>query len=305
MNKKYFKIPFLIFRHHFKEALRNFLAKCPKWVNQYITEIRYALKGERYAKIGSKHSRWTIKALQLEITYRCNLSCIKCDRHCNLVGLPYLKDAEMSIEQIRKLIFQIKQKKKHLSSIAVLCGEPLLHSSIIEIISMLFYDLLTPGYIDYIVITTNGILLDEKLKKLLTDPNLSEAFANKLIRIYYEPPPRDKGHHWALAAPVDLGLKWDTCEDPRRNGILLNCYGYWPGGPCGAIARLFRQDQYAKYDFPDEFEKTWPGLRKDLCKYCVRGSEVLMSKKTGTVTISYKNAIMKWMKDKNHCLKKF
>jgi hypothetical protein len=119
------------------------------------------------------------------------------------------------------------------------------------------------------------------------------------------PEGKEQTFMYVLSAPVDLGYKWDVCSWPRECGVLLNAYGYWPGGACGPIALLFGMTEYAKYDFPMRFGQTWPNLKKDICKYCVAGCKELADKKKGHITQSYKRAISKWMKGELSVPKRF
>ena len=246
---------------------------------------------------------WKVKYIQLEITYRCNLLCEKCNRHCN-IDLPYLKNADLTIEQFEKFINEVKSKDIYLGRIRILGGEPLLHPQIEGFISTLFYELIVPGYLERIEVITNGNIyrkgkLNNYIKNIMCDPYIKRAFNVKMIKFVISPPDKKEGFFWVLAAPADLGFKWKQCNQPSICGTLLNTYGYWPQGVCGAIARLFCLTEYAKYEFPVYFKKTWPNLEKDLCKYCVFGCEELQNELNRnesfkTISSSYKKAIEKW-----------
>ncbi|MDP3791616.1 MAG: radical SAM protein [Candidatus Omnitrophota bacterium] len=239
---------------------------------------------------------WRVKYIQLEITYRCNKLCSKCNRFCNL-GLPHLKDADMKIEQIEKFINQVRQKNIRLKRIQILGGEPFLHPRLHDFISLLFYELMVPGNLARIEIYTNGIIgSSSALKECRLDANIDRAFNEKKIEIIASPKEAHESFIYVLSAPVDLGLKWDVCSLPRECGVLLNAYGYWPGGTCGPIAMLFGLAEYAKYDFPERFMDAWPNLRKDICRYCVSGCKALADKREGCVTPSFKDAISNRMK---------
>ena len=292
------------FRSYPQQISMKFLEKCPQWVNHCVVKAKRYLHCVKYFFIWQKGGRWKVKNIQLEITYRCNLLCRKCNRHCNLVKLPYLKDSDMTVEQVEKFISQVKQKKAHLHQIDIIGGEPLLHPKIGEFISLIFYKLMVPGHLDFIQISSNGILKD-RLNEILVDSNIKKAIDNKFIILNYVFGPKDDWFYWVLTAPVDLGLKWDRCDWPRTCGVLLNACGYWPSGICGALARLFCLDEYAKYDFPVKFGKIWPRLKEDVCKYCPVGSDALRNKTNGRVSPSYKKAINRWMKEEPWVFKKF
>lgn len=260
------------------------------WVKHKIYRVSISIAGKIY-------KNWRVKYIQLEITYRCNKLCEKCNRFCNLTGLPYLKDADMKIEQIEKFINQVRRKNICLKRIQILGGEPFLHPRLNEFISILFYKLMIPGNLSRIEIYTNGLIdSGNVLKKSRLDPAIDKAFIQKRIVVVASPKKAEESFIYVLSAPVDLGFKWDVCSLPRECGVLLNTYGYWPGGTCGPIALLFGLIKYAKYDFPERFRDAWPNVKEDICRYCVSGCKALADKKEGCVTPSFKDAISNCMK---------
>lgn len=255
-----------------------------KIVKSGIREIR------KYEK------NWRIENVSIEITYRCNKLCKNCNRHCNLTKLPYHKETDMTIEQIEKFIKQVKQKKIHLNTIHILGGEPLLHPRLSDFISILYYKLLIPGNALRLLIWTNGIIdLNLIMKDLHQDYTINKAYNDKKIAFVVSPNEKEKTFADIFLAPVDFGFKWNICGWPRECGILLNYYGYWPGGVCGKIALLFNMIDYAKYDLPKRFGEAWPHVEEELCKYCVVGCKELVNEKNRGLSLSYKNAISKWM----------
>lgn len=211
--------------------------------------------------------------------------------------MPYLKNADMTMEQVQKFVNQVKKKNIRLGHVNILGGEPFLHPRLSDFISLIFYELMVPGKLSHIYLNTNGIIHPDKaLEDCKRDPNIRNAFHDQRIQCFVSPQESEKTFTHVLSAPVDLGLKWEVCGAPRGCGILLNTYGYWPGGVCGQIARLFGRTEYIRHDFPIKFKKTWPRLKKDICKYCSTGSKELWKKTEGRITPSYKKAIRQWMK---------
>lgn len=249
---------------------------------------------------------WRIKKVQLDITYRCNKLCEKCNRFCNFTELPYLKNSDMTIEQIEKFTSHVQRKNIRLSHIQILGGEPLLHPQLCDFISVIFYKLMIPGNALRLEIWTNGIIdANEALKKCQQDPQIKKAFQKKTIALVVSPKEQDKLFRHVLSAPADLGLTWDMCWFPYDCGILLNTYGYWPGPACGSTGLLFGLSEYAKHEFPISFRDTWPDIKKDLCRYCPAGSNELCQKSDGPISPSYKEAFMKWANGKISAPKRF
>ena len=239
--------------------------------------------------------RGKVRILQLEITYRCNLLCNHCNRHCNLTFLPYLKDADMTEEQIDRFIRQVKENSVHLDQIRILGGEPLLHPKIENFLFKLHRELMMDGLLDTIVLVTNGILSrQERLATFLNDTTIKPLLESG--RISFQVAWEGKEHEFrgVLIAPVDMGMPWQECGVTRACGSLLNAYGYWPNGNCAAIARLFYMPHYAKREFPVIFEENWPTLGNDLCRFCVKGSSILIRNKSDRVTKSYREAFERW-----------
>lgn len=257
-----------------------------------IPWVKHKIYRASVSAAGKTDKNWRVKYIQLEITYRCNKLCGKCNRFCNITGLPYLKDADMKIEQVEKFINQVRHKNIRLKRIQILGGEPFLHPKLNDFISALFYRLMVPGNLSFIEIYTNGLIdSDNALKACRLDPAINKAFVQGKITVIASPERAEESFIYVLSAPVDLGFKWDVCSLPRECGVLLNTYGYWPGGTCGPIALLFGLTGYAKYDFPKRFKDTWPNLKEDICRYCVSGCKALADKKDGRVTASFKDAI--------------
>lgn len=269
----------------------------PKNLIKRIFRTSAPMQPESIAPQSSDLFHFRVRNVQLEVTYRCNKLCKNCNRHCNMTKLPYLKDTDMSMEQIVKFIGQIKQKAIKLDRIQFLGGEPLLHPGLSGFIIAIFHELMVPGNLKKMQIWTNGIIqAREALAECWRDPCVGAAFDDGRIEIVASPPGKEGAFSHVLAAPCDLGLDWGMCAWPRDCGILLNTYGYWPGGACGPIAVLHGRMDYARYVFPEEFSMTWPRLVNDICRFCVAGCSQLADHKSGQVSPSYQKAIASWMR---------
>jgi MoaA/NifB/PqqE/SkfB family radical SAM enzyme len=241
--------------------------------------------------------RGKVRIIQLEITYRCNLLCNHCNRHCNLTFLPYLQDAEMTEEQIDRFIRQIKENNVHLEQLRLLGGEPLLHPQVESFLFKLQRELMATGFLDTIVIVTNGIIPhQERLAGFMNDSSIKPLLESGVISFQVAREGKEHGFRAVSIAPVDMGMNWQECCNPRICGSMLNVYGYWPNGNCAAIARLFYLPHYARMEFPVVFEENWPTLGDDLCRFCVKGNRVLLHNKADVVTPSYSKAVERWEK---------
>ena len=101
-----------------------------------------------------------INYLRLSLTQKCQLNCIYCKNHTNL------ENTELSIYEINRIISCLVNLG--INKVRLTGGEPLLRDDIFEIVRSVY----THKKIHTIGITTNGILLADKLKGLI-DSGLS------------------------------------------------------------------------------------------------------------------------------------
>jgi len=250
--------------------------------------------------------RGRVEVLQLEITYRCQLLCPRCNRHCNLQQLEYLHDADLTMAQLDRCIGQIRSADVHLRQIRVLGGEPLLHPQIDEFLVRLVSSLMIDGFAETIVVVTNGVIpARERLSPALAGPAVRGMIDQGRIQFQIAWPGKQKSFRGVLVSPADMGMPWRECGVPRVCGSCLNAYGYWPNGNCGAVARLFGMGEYARFEFPIVFEDTWPHLEADLCRHCVKGSAVLVHNASDAITRSYRNAIDSWTRGSRPAFRRF
>ncbi len=250
--------------------------------------------------------RGRVEKLQLEITYRCQLLCPRCNRHCNLQQLPYLHDADLTTAQLDRCIDQIRAANAHLRQIRVLGGEPLLHPKVNEFVVSLVSALMVDGLAETMVVVSNGVIpARERLSPALAHPLVRAMVEQGRISCQIAWPGKEDSFRGVLVSPADIGMSWRECAVPRVCGSCLNAYGYWPNGNCGAIARLFGLSDYARFEFPTVFEETWPHLEADLCRHCVKASAVLVHNASDAVSRSYQAALDRWARASNPPFRRF
>lgn len=71
--------------------------------------------------------------IEIDITYKCNLKCINCNRSCSQVP----SDLEMPVSMVDDFIAQSVEQKRAWKRIRILGGEPTLHSRFSDIIDRL------------------------------------------------------------------------------------------------------------------------------------------------------------------------
>jgi hypothetical protein len=73
------------------------------------------------------------ESAEIDITYKCNLNCINCNRSCGQAP----SNLEMPVSDIEAFIAQSIEQKRMWKRIRILGGEPTLHSRIFDIIDLL------------------------------------------------------------------------------------------------------------------------------------------------------------------------
>lgn len=249
----------------------DFLRICKKIVRQtkHVTQ-----------RLGIKFIK---NSIQMEITLRCNAKCAHCSRHCNMFEFG---KSDMTIEQINKFIHQVKCSKQVLNQIDIMGGEPLLHPNFETIVRLIYSALVKTGYVKRLRISTNGLI------------PMPEAIKEMPIEIVVSPP-NEKRHRAQLVAPKDTGQKIKYCFVPYEFGMALNYFGYSPCGAGGAIARLFRYNQFIKHDLPNNPEH-FQEFRKTICPLCqvAAVSPLLLEKYPNILpSLSVKKAIDEYIKN--------
>lgn len=214
---------------------------------------------------------------QLDITYRCNASCINCSRHCNdsLINFDY-DNSDLNEEDILFFINEAKKKQVTFKDLRILGGEPTLHPKLEWIIKKL------KDQLDYKYLT----IVTNEIKKVIYD--------GVRVKNYYKN--KREYHVCMLAAPKDIGQKTLKCENPIRCGMTYNKYGFFPCGPGMAIIRLFGFNEYIKKEMPVSVEDF--GDLSKLCSLCQYSAQnPLYTKKHGKkITQSFEKAIESYNK---------
>lgn len=217
--------------------------------------------------------------IELEITLKCNASCVNCNKFCNMedLGIVYDDEMDLSLEDVDKFIHQVKNMG-NVKNIRVMGGEPTVHPLYEEICQRLKTELMDSKIINEAYVVTNGIIKrDSCLRPLIQMPMMH----------------RKNFHTCALVAPSDLGhvIVNEKCTTPKIYGVSYNKLGWYPCGPGGAIARLFKMEHMSR----DSISSTddWGSSIMDICSLCQnKFTPRLLEKDHGRlITESYRKAI--------------
>jgi len=191
--------------------------------------------------------------IEIDITYRCDLKCLNCDRSCRQAEA----ECDMSLRHILKFVEESEAEGYEWNRIRIMGGEPLLHPDIGEIMKIFsYYGKRHPNTL--IELFTNGIE-----KNVPSVPDNIEMHNTRKADIYNE-----KFEPYNLA-PVDLNVTADYrkgCWITSYCGMGLNIYGYYPCAAGAAVDRVFGFDIGSSCisKAAERFEE-----QKDrLCRYC-------------------------------------
>lgn len=204
----------------------------------------------------------SFKIIEILITYVCNRSCLNCQ-----AMVRQAPSAEsMSLEQIKKFVFESINNKIRWEWIRLIGGEPTLHKEIYEIVKILIDYKLNYSPQTKITLVTNGYKnqVNTVIEKLTNKFEIEIENTHKVS---------DKQIHFSPInqAPIDMvNLKFSDlskgCYITSTCGIALDIHGYYPCAASAAIDRVFgfdlgRKKQPTKNDLMDD-------LLLQFCKLC-------------------------------------
>jgi len=203
------------------------------------------------------------RALELDVTYFCNLGCKQCNRALGL----FPSNDMMTIEQVNKILHESALMEQPYTEIRVLGGEPTLHPHLFEIVKILdWYRHQVSNCKTSLWTHGQGELIKQKLKKLPT-----------WLQIRVTPKvPKLGGENFEafLAAPVDY--KQLHTEDYRNGcgqivagkcGIGVSMYGIYVCPIAAAIDRIVGLDIGLK-TLKEVSSTNFREQCNQLCRYC-------------------------------------
>jgi len=259
------------------KKLQNNLTNLKIFLLDFIRPIRVSKLATRIFGFQYKRSN---NSIEIDITYKCNLSCPNCNRSCTQAPT----EESMTIEQIQDFIKQSIEKNIKWRKISLVGGEPLVHPNIFEIINLI---------LDYknhfsrktkICLVTNGIL-EEELNKVPKDVIIINSNKKTVVNKFSS----------FNIAPIDLDEYKNKdfrngCQILKYCGMGLNMYGYYPCAVAGGIDRVFKLNKGRK-SIPDKSDLMLDEL-DTFCKLCghfKKHDNVISSKMSQTWERAYKN----------------
>ena len=171
--------------------------------------------------------------VEIDITYKCNLKCINCNRSCTQAP----SNLEMPVADIEAFIQQSVEKKNQWKRIRILGGEPTLHSRIFDIIDLLiaYQSQYNPSV--RLVLGTNffGSRVHRFLKKGPAAITVKSTLKSSRVNLFKP----------FNVAPVDTIFNRFSdyacgCRIIEECGMGLTPSGYYVCAIAGGIDRIFR-----------------------------------------------------------------
>jgi len=197
--------------------------------------------------------------IELDITYRCNLKCMNCNRSCAQAP----SEEQMTVGQIIKFVEESIRKNIKWSAIRVVGGEPVLHPNVIEILCVLLEYKHKYSPDTQIGILTNGF--GDAVNTILSKIPQGIGIANSKKTSSYQ------GFFPFNIAPKDeFAYRFvnfsNGCWALRKCGLGLTPLGYYPCPQGGGIDRVFGFD-IGRKELPDHDDSMEDQL-KVLCRLC-------------------------------------
>jgi hypothetical protein len=205
-----------------------------------ITVKRLALDFYQFIRCQSLLAEWfgrqfkpSREFVEIDITYKCNLKCINCNRSCTQAP----SDTEIPVSMIEAFIRESVEKKAQWKRIRILGGEPTLHSRIFDIIKLLenYRSVHNPGV--RLVLCTNyfGRKVHEVLEKLPDGIIIKSTLKTSRVNLFKP----------FNMAPVDTRLNRFSdysggCRIIADCGLGLTPSGYYMCAIAGGIDRIFQ-----------------------------------------------------------------
>ncbi len=196
---------------------------------------------------------------EIDITYKCNLKCINCNRSCSQAP----SNLEISVADVEAFINQSIKNKIAWKRIRILGGEPTLHSCIFDIINLL---------IDYqrdfnpsvrLVLGTNffGNQVHRVLEKLPDSVVIKSTLKYSRVNLFKP----------FNVAPVDTRFNRFSdytcgCRIIKECGLGLTPSGYYMCAVAGGIDRIYRYNLGRK-KIPDESDSLSDQMSA-FCRLC-------------------------------------
>ena len=199
------------------------------------------------------------KFIEIDITYRCNLKCINCDRSCRQAP----SNEQMTVEQIHKFVKESIGNNVKWERIRVMGGEPTLHPNIFEILNLMleYKKNRSPDTCIQLVTNGSGKMVKGILSKVPKEIEIENSSKESKVLPFYPFNMAPKDSIMYRYADYSSG-----CRITSVDGVALTLYGYYPCAAAGGIDRIFGFD-YGKKKLPS-YDDSMTDQLEVFCKLC-------------------------------------
>ncbi len=193
-----------------------------------------------------------LRRVEIEITQKCNLKCVACDRRCSQAE----SEEEMPVWMIERFVTESIQLGYPWEKIMILGGEPTLHSEIGTIVANItrYWRTYVPRCEVGLVTNMHGEYVERVIEQL-----------SPLMPIVRRPKSKWNAYFNNVdIAPVDVVSRAASCHILQDCGLGLNADGYYPCGASAAIARVLG----IRSPIQQVGEIDGALLERDLQRYC-------------------------------------
>ena len=240
--------------------------KWPSYLRPTIEGVKSIWRYIRSTKlltklIGTQYSR-SRNRIEIDITYKCNLRCLNCNRSINTAP----SSLSMTIKQIQEFIEDSVTVNKKWRSIRILGGEPTLHPNFRDIITLLreYRKQHNPGCSIEVVSNGHGNAVLEQLEWLPNDIFIENTSKKGNITPYFRP--------FSTAPIDDQRYKFadyrNGCQVISSCGIGLGPTGYFQCTVAAGIDRVTEM-KIGRKRLPDDNDDLHDQMLKT-CRLCGR-----------------------------------
>ena len=197
--------------------------------------------------------------IEIDVTYRCNLKCINCNRSCAQAP----SNAEMPVSDLKKLLKQSIEQQIEWKRIRILGGEPTLHSRIFDIVDLFREYQLKYNPSVRLVLGTNyyGNQVQKVLRKLPSNIEIKSTLKSSRVNLFKP----------FNVAPVDTFFNRYSdytcgCRIIEDCGMGLTPSGYYMCAVAGGIDRIF-QYHLGRKELPGPLD-TLSDQMSAFCRLC-------------------------------------
>lgn len=229
-------------------------------VKRLILDFYQFIRAQSFvAELFGKQFRVSREYAEIDVTYKCNLNCINCNRSCTQAP----SAMEMTVEDISNFIKQSIENEILWKRIRLLGGEPTLHSRIFEILDLLTWYQKNHNPAVKLVLCTNffGKKVHQVLKKAPDSFIIKSTLKTSQMNLFkpFNVAPRDTLYN--LFSDYSCG-----CRIIADCGLGVTPFGYYMCAVAGGIDRVF-QYNLGRKQLPDPSD-TLSDQMSVLCSLC-------------------------------------